>query len=102
MKKVIKREDILMYLSNNKILFYDKFNIFKIGIFGSYARNEQTDSSDIDIIMEMELDTAKIFEKKQELRKMLEKHFNKRIDICRERSIKPIFQDFIKNEAVYV
>ncbi|MEA1987408.1 MAG: nucleotidyltransferase domain-containing protein [Candidatus Marinimicrobia bacterium] len=98
----LKKEEILMYLLNNKNLFNDKFNIYKIGIFGSYARNEQTENSDIDIIMEMKLDTTEIYEKKRDLRKMLEEQFNRKIDICRERSIKTIFRNFVKNEAIYV
>ena len=49
---MIQKQDILLYLSNNKELFYNRFSIIKLGIFGSFARNEQTENSDIDIIIE--------------------------------------------------
>jgi predicted nucleotidyltransferase len=50
---MIQRQEILNYLSSNKELFYNQFSVIKIGIFGSYARNEQSEDSDIDIIIEM-------------------------------------------------
>ncbi|HPI20127.1 MAG TPA: nucleotidyltransferase domain-containing protein [Candidatus Kapabacteria bacterium] len=89
-------------MKNNKDLFYKKLNITKIGIFGSFSRNEQSENSDIDIIIEMPVGTEKIFEKKRELKKILKNQFNRDIDICRERSIKPLFREIILKEAIYV
>jgi len=57
---------------------------------------------DIDLIIEMRLDTKEIFEKKQEIRKIFKEKYNRKIDLCRERSIKPIFKNFILNEVIYV
>lgn len=38
---------------NNKIITYlSQYNPVKIGIFGSYARNEDTAESDIDILVD--------------------------------------------------
>ena len=95
------RQEILQYLKNNKKLFRKKYSIIKIGIFGSYARNEQTEKSDIDIIIEMPLDATEIFEKKQELRELLKQTFHRNIDICRERSIKPMFKKIILKDVIY-
>ncbi len=99
---MLTKEEILQFLFYNKKLFKKKYNITKLGIFGSFAHDEQTENSDIDLIIEMELDTPKIFEKKQEIRKILKQKYNRKIDICRERSIKPIFRAFILCEAIYV
>ena len=55
-----------------------RFGITKIGVFGSYARNEQKESSDIDILVEferpvgLELLEAKFF---------LENHLKIEVDI---------------------
>ena len=99
---MIEKQDILTYLTNNKEVFYKQFNISKIGIFGSFARNEQTEKSDIDIIIEMPRGTEDIFEKKLVLKEMLKEQFQREIDICRERSIKPLFKEMILKEAIYV
>jgi len=99
---MLTKEEILYYLSLNKEMFKEKYNVIKLGIFGSFARDEQNETSDIDLIIEMEYDTKKIFEKKQEIKKILKEKYNREIDLCRERSIKPIFKTFIINEAIYV
>jgi uncharacterized protein len=101
-KYMIQQNDILLYLKNNKEIFYEKFNVIKIGIFGSFSRNEQTENSDIDIIIEMPRGTVDIFEKKQQLKELLKNNFQREIDICRERAIKPIFREMILKEAIYV
>lgn len=75
--------------------------IWKIGIFGSYAREEQTDLSDIDILIDMEPGTENIFDKRLLLKEMLMKHFGKNIDVCHERAIKPVFRELILKDAVY-
>ena len=98
---MLTQKEIMQYLKENKDFFKIKFNILKIGIFGSYARNEQTETSDIDIIIEMPLDTTEIFEKKQELREVLKQTFHCKIDICRERSIRPMFKKIILKDVIY-
>jgi predicted nucleotidyltransferase len=102
MNKMLDRQTILEYLRSNKSIFYNKYNIVKIGIFGSFARNEQTDRSDIDIIIEMPRGTEDSFEKKQELKVLLKNQFHREIDICRERSIKPLFKVLILKDTIYV
>jgi len=97
-----QKQEILAYLINNKELFSEQFNVIKIGIFGSFARNEQTENSDIDIIIEMPRGTDDIFEKKLQLKEMLKNHFHREIDICRERAIKPLFREMILKDAIYV
>ncbi|MCF6365661.1 MAG: nucleotidyltransferase domain-containing protein [Bacteroidales bacterium] len=99
---MLTKEEILYFFSLNKEMFKEKYNVIKLGIFGSFARDEQNETSDIDILIEMELDTEEIFEKKQEIKKILKQKYNREIDLCRERSIKPIFKTFILNEVIYV
>jgi hypothetical protein len=98
---MLTRSEILSYLRENKLEFRDQFGILKIGIFGSYAREEQTDQSDIDILIEMTSDTEDIFDKRLQLRKLLMKHFAKNVDICHEKAVKPIFKDLVFRDAIY-
>jgi len=99
---VISRAEILKYLKDNKTYFKTKFNVIKIGIFGSYAREEQTLKSDIDIIVEFEENTENLYDKKFELREYLISQFKMNIDLCREGAIKPIFKSIILKDAIYV
>lgn len=99
---MINRADILQFLRLNKDLFKEKYNVVKIGIFGSYSREEQTDNSDIDIIVEFDENTEDLFDKKYDLREYLKMKLNKNIDLCREGAIKPLFKPIILKDAIYV
>jgi len=99
---MITQQNIVSFLQHNKKLFSEQYNIVKIGIFGSYARNEQTDNSDIDILIEMRPETEDIFEKRLMLKEFLSKHFSKPVDVCHIRAIKPIFREMILKDAIYV
>ena len=99
---MLSRNEILIYLEANKGLFRSKFDVVKLGVFGSFAREEQKQTSDIDIIIEMPRGTEDIFEKKMALREMIKQHFARDVDICRERAIKPLFKEMILKEAIYV
>ena len=46
--------------------------------------------------------TEDIFEKKLLLKDLLKTHFQRDIDICRERSIKPVFREMILKDTIYV
>ena len=97
-----EKSDILNYLQSNKEYYRTNFNIIKIGIFGSYSRETQSDNSDIDIIFEFGQNTTSIFDKKYELRKQLTEHFKTNVDICREKAIKSIYKEGILSEAIFV
>lgn len=50
----MKREDIIDFISSHKTEFEQRFGIKRIGLFGSYARDEGREESDIDIVVELE------------------------------------------------
>ena len=99
---MIDSKQILSYLSANKNRFKQDYNLIKIGLFGSMIRNQQTNLSDIDLIVEFEDNTPDLSAKKQELKKELQSKFKVNVDICREKYIKPIFKQQITSEAQYV
>ena len=49
-------DKIISSLKKKKQYLYDNFGVTRIGIFGSFAREENTVSSDLDIVVEMERD----------------------------------------------
>ncbi|MDR2233298.1 MAG: nucleotidyltransferase domain-containing protein [Tannerella sp.] len=99
---MISQSQILLYLSENKQNISRKYHLKKIGIFGSYARDEQTLKSDLDLLIEFEDNTPDLTEKKDFLRKEIQSVFHIRVDICREKYIKPIFRQQILSDAIYV
>ena len=47
---MLTREKILDVLRSNKSYFESELGVIKIGLFGSYAKNEQNAKSDVDIL----------------------------------------------------
>jgi len=89
------------FIRVHKVEFLEKYGVQKIGIFGSVVRGEQTDSSDIDIAIEMAPD-RKNLHNFLEFRRFLEKYFGTRIDLGIESTLKPAIKNTIKNEIIYV
>ena len=93
---------ILNYLSVNKDRLLHDYHLTKIGLFGSLARGEQNDRSDIDLVIEFEPDTADLYSLKARLRNEIQLQFDRPVDICRLKYIKPIFKNQIQSEIRYV
>jgi len=96
------RDQILSFLTQNKIMFREKFHITKIGLFGSYARGEQNKDSDIDLIVEFEENTQNLYDLKIKLKDFFLCNLGIEIDICREKYIKPRFKKIILKDTIYV
>jgi predicted nucleotidyltransferase len=95
------RDQILTFLSQNKKLFRDKYHIIRIGLFGSYARGDQNNNNDIDLLVEFEENTQDLYELKLQLKDFFRIKLGIEIDICREKYIKPRIKKSILKETVY-
>lgn len=58
----------------------NKYSIFEIGLFGSYAKNSVDDNSDIDVLVKLEF-KKEMYQNFCELQKELEKIFNRKVDL---------------------
>ncbi len=96
------QKEILKYLSNNKSEFTEKYYIDKFGLFGSFARNEQTGNSDIDIIYILEKDKKITYFMLYDLEKKLEKHFNRKIELINYQYVNPIIKYKSQKDIIYV
>lgn len=98
----VTKSDILAFLAREKKDLQNKYRISKIGLFGSYARGEETDESDIDIILEFLPQTENLTETKLVVKELIRREFGKNVDICREKYLKPYYQKQILQTAIYV
>jgi len=71
-----------------------------VGIFGSYARGEQKESSDVDILVKF-LDRATLFDFVG-LADFLEEKLHVKVDIVSERSVRPELKEQIFQEVIAV
>jgi len=96
------KNEIISFLQDNRIFLSNQFYITKIGLFGSFARNEQTDTSDVDLLIELENGTQNIHELKTSLKKFLSKAFNRNVDIARVKYLKPYAKKLILKDTIYI
>ena len=95
---IISKEEILGFLRENKELLKERCDVDRIMLFGSYARDEATSESDIDILIESK---NKGFRKMFFIQELLEKKFNRKVDVIYIDSVNPYFMRFIQQELIY-
>jgi len=88
------KESILMFFKTHKDELKERFSIEKIALFGSYATDNATDKSDIDIYVE--------FKNIAGAWNYLEENLGKKIDLFyKHNNMKEFLQESIKKEAIY-
>jgi uncharacterized protein len=102
MEDAVRQEVILAFIRLNRGSLAEQFHICKIGLFGSFARNEQKPESDIDLVVEFEENTPDLYDLKEELRTFSNQRFYRGVDVAREKYLKPYVRNQILSEAVYV
>ena len=77
-----------------------KYNVKKAGIFGSVARNEANEESDVDILVEIDSDISLLdfIGMKIEIEEIL----GKKIDLVEYNAIKPLLRKKILKEEVHI
>jgi len=100
--RVGNRQQILDYINSNKGRLQSEYHVRKIALIGSFARNEQRPDSDIDLLVDLELDTPDIYRTKRRLRRELETAFGRAVELASERYLKPYYREEILREAIYV
>jgi predicted nucleotidyltransferase len=96
---MISQKDIENKLKALKPTLSARFFVDKIGYFGSFARNEQTESSDIDIIVSFKKPLGWAF---FDLQEFLETELDRRVDLVSIKALKEQLRDIILNEVKYV
>ena len=90
--------DVLNYLNKHFQEFQTKYNVEKIGLFGSYARDEATKDSDIDIFVQMHPKLLDMIAIKQ----LIEEDLHQKVDIVRLRDkMNPYLKKRILQDGIY-
>ena len=90
--------DIEKTLEKNKSMLNDKFKVKRMGIFGSYARGDADNSSDVDILIEFHEPLGWMF---IDLKEFLEEILGIKVDLVTVNALKPELSEAILKEVVY-
>ncbi len=99
-KNKLYRVDVLRILSLHRTGLESRYGVTKLGVFGSVARDEATEVSDVDVVVEMRKpDLFYMVHIKEELEEAL----NRPVDIVHYRKrMNEFLQKRINRDAVYV
>lgn len=87
-------------LKKNEHEIRKRFGVRKIGIFGSFARGEEREGSDIDILVDLQ-DDHETFDNFMDLKFFLEDLFERKIDLVTVDALRPRLKEYILEEVIY-
>ena len=91
------REAVLQQLEDNRDKIRN-FGVKRLGLFGSCARGEATEGSDLDFLVELE---KKSFDVYMDLKDFLEEMFGCKVDLVMKDALKPRLREPILKETIY-
>lgn len=90
---------ILSSLKKIKSILFEKYNIEQIGVFGSYARGDNTNASDIDILVDKVPRDIGVY---AEVYDFISSSLNfENIDLISMATIKDVIKDEVFKEVIY-
>ncbi|TGK82999.1 toxin-antitoxin system toxin subunit [Leptospira montravelensis] len=98
--KVESKKELIDELTKIKPILNNNFGVLKIGIFGSFAKDNVNSDSDVDLLVEMQ---SPDFDSFVGLKIFLENFFERNVDLVRKRNqIKPSFLNRIQKDIINV
>ena len=99
----MNKTNIIQILKEEKSFYKTQFHVDKLGLFGSFAKDEQTEDSDVDVLFELD-DTpiSDLYDNKEAFRNYLEDKFQRKVDMCRIKFIKPFLKEYILKDAIFI
>lgn len=96
----MSKQAVIDIIRNSKPVLETRYGVKRLGLFGSYVRNQQRKKSDIDLLVAFhrEIDLFEFLE----LREFLEAELHNKVDLVMESALKPTIGKRILAEVEYV
>ncbi len=79
-----------------------KLGVSKIGLFGSFSRNDFKEDSDIDILIDFEPNSEVTLFDLIEIEELLNSRLNRKVDMALLATLKPQISKHIMSEVIFV
>jgi len=96
----MNKQEIIQIIQKRKPELTMRYGVSRLGLFGSYVKNQQRKKSDVDILVQFNRDID-LFDF-IDLREYLENQLNTRVDLVMESALKPNLGKRILAEVEYV
>jgi len=94
------RDEVIKFIKENKDYFKEKYGVKEIYLFGSVARGEESEKSDIDLLVEFDESKIITMLKYMQLVREFEERFNKHVDLATKDMIKPLIMKYIQEDLI--
>ncbi|GAB3924364.1 nucleotidyltransferase family protein [Larkinella terrae] len=101
-RPVIDKQFILQTLEGNRDRLRSEFGIEQIGLYGSFARSEQTEKSDIDLVYKLMDGHSLVLNDKERLQRILRRKLRRKLDLIDQRYINPFTMYTMQKDVIYV
>ncbi len=99
-KSKLTREDVIKTLRFYKPVLRERFGVTDISLYGSFARDEATDQSDIDVIAEF--DKTPSWHLFYGAQRYIEGLFDRSVDLARRKDIRKEFRPYVDRDLTKV
>jgi predicted nucleotidyltransferase len=96
------KNEVLKYLKENKEYFKKKYGVREFYLFGSVARGEDNENSDIDLMVEFENEKYHTFDNYFDIVDEFKNKFKRKIDLATKDMIKSRLEKYIKRDLISV
>ena len=96
----MRKDEALQFFKTHKQEMVERFDVKRLALFGSTVRDEATQDSDLDVLVEFE--GGETYRNYFDLLFFLEDSLHCEIDlVCRD-ALRPQLKPYIEKEAIYV
>lgn len=93
-------EDVIEVLRGRREEIRERFEVRSLLVFGSLARGEMTEDSDIDVLVEFEGPAT--FDRFMDLKFFLEDLLDRPVDLVTRKALRPALERTVEREGVHV
>ena len=93
-------EEVMQWFVLHKLLLQESYKVRELGIFGSYIRQEQTETSDVDVLVEFSEVPSLL--KFINLENYLSDNLGIKVDLVHKAGLKPRIAERILAEVIYL
>ena len=96
----MNRDEVLDTLRAHKPVLAERFGVSRLALFGSFARDQATEFSDVDILVSFDCPaTSKSYFGVQFY---IEDLLGRRVDLVTDNALRSEFRPYVERECVYV
>ena len=94
------RAEVLKMLRAHRPVLAERFGVVELALFGSYARDEATDRSDVDILVRF--DGPATSRSYFGVQFCIEDLLGRRVDLVTDKALRAEFRPYVEREALHV